>query len=66
MKTRAIIGIIAILVGALWIVQGLGSKTGGGMSGHKQYSVLGAVVAIIGIGLLAWAWKIRAAAQPKD
>jgi len=59
MKTRAIVGVVACLVGLLWIAQGLGKVNGSAMSGHRQYSVLGLVVLIIGLGLLAWAWKIR-------
>jgi protein-S-isoprenylcysteine O-methyltransferase Ste14 len=66
MKTRAIIGIIACLLGALWISQGLSSTHSGGMNGHKQYAVLGAVVVLVGLGLLAWAWRIRGAARQKD
>jgi protein-S-isoprenylcysteine O-methyltransferase Ste14 len=63
MKTRAIVGVVACLLGLLWIVQGLSSVKGSGMTGHRQYSVLGAVVVVIGLGLIAWAWKIRKAQQ---
>jgi protein-S-isoprenylcysteine O-methyltransferase Ste14 len=63
MKTRAIVGVVACLLGLLWIVQGLSSVKGSGMTGHRQYSVLGAVVLVIGLGLIAWAWRIRKAQQ---
>jgi protein-S-isoprenylcysteine O-methyltransferase Ste14 len=63
MKTRAIVGVVACLLGLLWIVQGLSSTKGSGMTGHRQYSVLGAVVLVIGLGLIAWAWKIRKGQQ---
>jgi len=59
MKTRAIVGVVACLVGLLWIVQGLGKVNGSAMSGHKQYSVLGLVVLAAGVALLVWAWRIR-------
>jgi len=29
------------------------------MSGHGQWTVIGSVVAAIGLVLLAWAWRIR-------
>ena len=58
MKTRAVIGIVACVVGALWIAQGLGTVQGSAMSGHKQYSVFGAVVVVAGLALLVWAWRI--------
>ena len=59
MKTRAIAGVVACLVGLLWILQGLGSMRGSAMTGHRQYAALGAVVLVIGLGLLFWAWKVR-------
>lgn len=59
MKTRAIAGVVACLVGLLWIGQGLSSKQGSGMTGHRQYAALGAVVFVVGLGLLFWAWKVR-------
>jgi protein-S-isoprenylcysteine O-methyltransferase Ste14 len=66
MKTRAIVGVIAILIGALWIAQGLGSVKGSGMSGHKQYSVLGLVVVLAGLALVVWAWRIYTANREQD
>jgi hypothetical protein len=59
MWKRAIAGVVLCLVGALWIGQGSGAVKGSVMSGHSQYTALGAVLIIIGIGLLAWAWRIR-------
>ena len=66
MKTRAIVGVVAILIGALWIVQGLSSVKGSGMNGHKQYSVLGLVVVLAGLALLVWAWRIHTANRKQD
>lgn len=59
MKTRAIAGVVACLIGLLWILQGLGSMRGSGMTGHRQYAALGAVVLVVGLGLLFWAWTMR-------
>jgi hypothetical protein len=59
MWTRGIIGIILILVGAVWIAQGTNVIHGSGMSGRVGYAVLGAIVAVVGLALLGWAWRIR-------
>jgi protein-S-isoprenylcysteine O-methyltransferase Ste14 len=57
--TRGIAGVVLLLVGALWIAQGTDAVHGSGMSGHGQWAIIGAVVALIGLALLAWAWRIR-------
>jgi protein-S-isoprenylcysteine O-methyltransferase Ste14 len=56
---RGVIGIVLCLLGGLWIAQGTNVVKGSGMSGHSQYAVLGAVVVLIGVGLLVWAWRNR-------
>jgi hypothetical protein len=60
MWTRGVIGIVLCLVGLVWLGQGTnvirGSKM---MSGHGGYAVLGGVVIAIGLGFLAWAWRVR-------
>ncbi len=43
-----IIGILLILIGLMWILQGVNVLLGSPMSGHIQYSILGIVVALIG------------------
>ncbi len=50
-----IIGILLILVGAVWILQGINILPGSFMTGQIQYAILGVVVAVIGIGLLIYA-----------
>ena len=52
------------LVGAVWIAQGTDVLHGSGMSGHGQWTVIGAIVAVIGVALLAWAWRIRSDRPP--
>lgn len=66
MKTRAVVGVIACLVGLLWILQGLGSVKGSAMSGHKQYSALGLIVLLVGLALIGWAWRIHKAGRARD
>jgi protein-S-isoprenylcysteine O-methyltransferase Ste14 len=59
MWVRGIIGVLLCLIGGVWIAQGTGALGGSMMSGHSQYAVLGVVVALIGIALLVWAWRVR-------
>jgi hypothetical protein len=47
-------GVLLLLVGALWILQGSGATGGsGGMNGKSQWLIIGLVVAIVGLVLLA-------------
>ncbi|HUZ42203.1 MAG TPA: hypothetical protein VMU68_12545 [Acidimicrobiales bacterium] len=59
MWVRAILGLVFSSTGILWILQGTNVAHGSGMSGHGLYTVLGAVVLLIGLALLQWAWRIR-------
>ena len=54
-----IVGVLLLLMGSVWILQGLNILTQGAMAGHIQYSVLGVVVEVVGIGLLALAFRRR-------
>ena len=59
MWIRAVIGVILVAVGGVWIAQGSGSMHGSMMTGHSQYTALGVVVLIVGLALLGWAWTVR-------
>jgi hypothetical protein len=59
MWVRGVVGVLFILVGAIWIAQGTNLLGGSMMSGHGQYAVLGAIVALVGVALLVWAWRKR-------
>ena len=53
MKTvRPIVGVILLVVGVLWSLQGAGAVGGGAMSGHSQWLVIGIVIALAGAALL--------------
>ncbi|QGF24552.1 hypothetical protein [Raineyella fluvialis] len=56
MKTRRVFllvaGLILVLIGALWTLQGLGVMGGSVMSGVTLWAIIGPVVAIIGGYLL--------------
>jgi protein-S-isoprenylcysteine O-methyltransferase Ste14 len=55
----AIVGALAVLVGVVFIGQGVNVIHGSSMSGHGGYAGLGAVLLVIGLGLLIWVWRLR-------
>ena len=48
---RIILGVLVLLVGALWTLQGLGYVGGSAMSGVTLWAVIGPIVAVAGLGL---------------
>ncbi len=59
-RAGIIVGIIAVLVGLLWVLQGSNVIGGSVMSGKSMWLWVGAVVAIAGLVLAAWSWLRRA------
>ncbi len=54
-----VVGVLLVLFGGVWVLQGTGIITRGFMSGHIQYAILGIVSAAIGIGLVVLANRRR-------
>jgi hypothetical protein len=54
-----IVAVILILVGLVWILQGVNVLPGSVMSGHPLYTVLGLVLDVIGIVMLYFANRRR-------
>jgi MYXO-CTERM domain-containing protein len=50
--TARVIGIVAILLGALWVGQGLGYLPGSVMSGVRFWFWVGAALVLVGLALL--------------
>ena len=48
-----------LVVGVVWILQGLDVLGGYGMSGHIEWTVIGAILVVVAVGLLAGARKLR-------
>jgi hypothetical protein len=46
-----ILGVIAILAGAVWILQGSGVIPGSFMTGQRMWLVTGIIVAVVGLAL---------------
>jgi hypothetical protein len=49
-----IVGVLLILAGGLWFLQGIGIVGGSAMSGHLQWAIYGGLAIIIGAGLLLY------------
>lgn len=58
-----IVGIVLLLLGLLWILQGLAVIKGGFMSGNKTFFAIGLLLAIAGIALLYSAVRRNAPAR---
>ena len=54
-----ILGILLLLTGVVWILQGLNVLLGSVMSGNIMYSYLGLLAAVIGAVLLVLASRLR-------
>ncbi len=53
------LGLLALVVGALWTVQGLGHVEGSVMTGVRLWAVAGPVVALAGLVVLALGLRAR-------
>ena len=51
-------GVLTAVLGAIWMLQGVGVLGGSVMSGHSQWVPIGVVVAVIGLALCAYGVRI--------
>jgi hypothetical protein len=56
-----IIGVLAVLIGLVWTLQGLNILGGSAMSGHTIFAVIGPIVAIVGLILVFFGARARRA-----
>ena len=56
----SVVGVVLILVGVLWTLQGLGMVGGSVMSGVTMWAIIGPIVALVGAYLI-WRASRRAA-----
>ncbi len=61
--TAIVLGIIAVLIGVVWIGQGLNLLPGSSMSGNKMWFYIGLVVAVV--GLVALILGLRRPPRPR-
>ena len=60
MWPRLIIGVVLVVVGGVWIGQGVGAIGGSFMTGHAEWAVIGTVAVFFGAALLIGARRARA------
>ena len=56
-----ILGILVILLGVVWLLQGTNVLTGSQMSGHRRWIVIGAALDVVGIVLVVVGARMRRA-----
>ena len=49
-----IVSVILILLGGVWILQGVNILPGSFMTGHIQWAIYGAILVVLGIALFLW------------
>jgi hypothetical protein len=58
LAARVLAGLL-ILVGAIWVLQGVGILPGSRMTGDPFWAQVGAVLLVFGIGLGVWFGRTR-------
>ncbi|NES13395.1 MULTISPECIES: hypothetical protein [Micromonospora] len=56
---RLTVGLLAVVLGALWTVQGLGYVDGSVMTGRRVWAVIGPAVVLIGLVTLWYGMRAR-------
>ena len=59
-----IMSVILLVVGGIWILQGLDVLGGSGMSGKTLWAILGPVIALVGVAILVAGLRTRGARRP--
>ena len=54
-----VVGVVVALFGLLFTLQGFGAVQGSPMSNTTTWSVLGPIIALIGVGLAVAGWRRR-------
>jgi hypothetical protein len=50
-------GLLAVMAGLVWILQGLGMLGGSVMSGDRKWAIIGAIVVVLGMTLTAYSLR---------
>ncbi len=54
-----IVSVLLLLLGTVWILQGMNVLLGSFMSGQPRWAVRGAILVVVGIAGLVWANRKR-------
>jgi hypothetical protein len=58
-----VLGLLAVVVGAVWTLQGLGYIGGSAMTGDRVWAVVGPVVGVVGLVLIGLGLRTRSRAS---
>ncbi|MET0273645.1 MAG: hypothetical protein ABW360_11705 [Phenylobacterium sp.] len=50
-----IVGALAVLLGGVWILQGINILPGSFMTGDMKWAIYGAILAALGVAAIVWA-----------
>jgi hypothetical protein len=53
------LGILIFLGGGVWFLQGINILPGSFMTGQLQWAIIGAIAAVVGIGLVQWGRRLK-------
>jgi hypothetical protein len=53
------LGLLGVVIGAVWTLQGLGYVEGSAMTGDRTWAIVGPIVAAVGLVLLWYALRAR-------
>lgn len=53
------LGVVAVLIGAVWTLQGLGYVGGSAMTDERMWAVIGPIVGLAGLVLLGVSYRNR-------
>jgi hypothetical protein len=54
-----VLGLFAVVIGAVWTLQGLGYLGGSAMTGETVWAVVGPIVGVVGLLLIAVGLRAR-------
>ncbi|HLT11756.1 MAG TPA: hypothetical protein VK028_13290 [Micromonosporaceae bacterium] len=54
-----VIGLVAVLIGIVWTLQGLNVLGGSAMSGDSTWAIVGPIVAVVGMLVVLFALRRR-------
>ena len=55
-----VLAVLLILMGGVWVLQGIGILPGSFMSGQTRWAIYGGIAALAGIGLILFANRRKA------
>lgn len=60
-----VLGLILVLLGAVWTLQGVGLLGGSAMTGDRTWAVVGPIVVLLGVAIAIVAARHRHRSPPK-